>query len=401
MASVIFVSLLLIMLFILYRAGIAIRKSGKVFSSAGIAAISIYTLNEGLRFGRGIDYNLYYNTYLDLAAGRSINKEPVFSFISEFFISFGLPYQALILFMSFMFILSLLYFLRNYRDLLPLALPLFVFFSRPEVENMVRWYLAFSFFLFGLADLIKKEKLSIRYLAFSFFACSIHYAIIPIPIFSYVIYRFKHVFLKPFLSLSVFFAVYFFFETDFMLQFVDLVNMLADVGGERFANYGKSPEYWLSGGFAGEEKSGKIGISELAFLSVLVILGNRVSVHFKRPFIFSYNMFLVGFLLLPIAKKVEFVGRYDAIFYFFRAIVLAAILYTYYICKYIRLIPVLSAFVLIILLYNPINSIKNILTDNPKKYLYVWDKSGMTPGKMYEMWIDDLHKNAQTGTSKR
>ncbi len=396
MISLIFVFLLLIMLFILYRAGMAIKESGKIISSAGIAAILFYTLNEGLRFGRGIDYNIYYNDYADIVAGRESKYEFVFVQLCKCFAALDFPFQVLILFMSFMFILSLLTLLQNYRDLLPLALPLFVFFSRPEVENMVRWYLAFSFFLFGLADLIKKEKLSIRYWVFSLFASSIHYAIIPIPILFYIIYRIKHVFLKPLFSIPTFLAVYFFFETDFMLQFVDIVNMLADVSGERFAGYGDSAEYWLSGGFAGEELSGKIRISELAFLSVLVILGKRVSAYYGRPFVFSYNLFLVGFILFPIAMKIELVGRYEAIFYFFRAIVLAAILYTYFIRKYARLIPAFSAIVLIVLLFNPINSIKNMLTGNPKKYLYVWDKSGMTPDKMYEMWIDDLHNSTQT-----
>lgn len=400
MTSLTFVSLLLIMLFILYRAGFGIQKNGKIISSAGIAVICIYTLNEGLRFGRGIDYNLYYNHYIDIAAGREVNLEFVFIQLCRFFISLDFSFQALILFMSFMFILSLLNFMQNFRDKITLALPFFVFFSRSEVENMVRWYLAFSFFLFGLSDLIKREKLSWRYFLFSLIGCSIHYAILPIPFAFFIIYQFKHIMLKPYISIPLFLSIYLLFKAEAMSQFVDIVNILANASGERFAYYGDSAEYWLTGGFAGEEVSGKIGISEMTFLSVLVILGHRIIKSSDRKYIFSYNLFILGFLLLPIARKLELVGRYEAIFFFFRAIVLAVILYTYYIGKNNRLTPAYSAIILIVLLYVPVKSIKSMLTDNPMKYLYVWDKSGMTPDKMYEMWIDDIHRGAEIGKSE-
>lgn len=387
------------MLFVLYRAGIAIQENGKIISSAGIAAICIYTLNEGLRFGRGIDYNIYYDHYLDIAAGRETKLEFVFVQLCRCLIGLDFSFQTLILFMSFMFILSLLNFMQNFRGEIPLALPFFVFFSRPDVENMVRWYLAFSFFLFGLSDLLKREKLSWRYFLFSLIGCSIHYAILPIPFAFFIIYQFKHIMLKPYISIPLFLCVYILFRAEAMSQYVDIVNLLANASGEKFGNYGENAEYWLTGGFAGEEVSGKIGISEMAFLFVLVILGHRILKDSDKKYIFSYNLFILGFLFLPIAKKLELVVRYDAIFYFFRAIVLAAILYTYFIRKCARLIPAFSAIVLIVLLYNPIKSIKNILTGNPMKCLYIWDKSGMTPDKMYEMWIDDLHGSAQA--SKR
>lgn len=388
------------MLFILYRAGIAIQKKGKIISSAGIAAICIYTLNEGLRFGRGIDYNLYYDHYINIAAGRETKLEFVFVQFCRCFIGLDFSFQALIMFMSFMFILSLLNFMQNFRNEIPLALPFFVFFSRPEVENMVRWYLAFSFFLFGLSDLIKREKLSWRYFLFSLIGCSIHYAIFPIPFAFFIIYQFKHIMLKPYISITLFMCIYLLFKAEAMSQFVDIVNILVNASGERFTYYGDNAEYWLTGGFAGEDVSGKIGISEMTFLFVLVILGHRILKYSDRKYIFSYNLFILGFLLFPIAKKLELAGRYDAIFFFFRAIVLAAILYTYYIRKCTRMIPALSSIVLIVLLYNPINSIKNILTGNPMKCLYIWDKSGMTTDKMYEMWIDDIHRSTQTGKFK-
>ena len=51
--------LFLLMLCILFFCGKEISKTGKIFSKGGIIAIVAFTLNEGLRYGRGIDYNVY------------------------------------------------------------------------------------------------------------------------------------------------------------------------------------------------------------------------------------------------------------------------------------------------------------------------------------------------------
>ena len=41
------------MLFVLYQCGKSLRKDYRIFSAAGVVSMLVYTLNEGLRFGRG------------------------------------------------------------------------------------------------------------------------------------------------------------------------------------------------------------------------------------------------------------------------------------------------------------------------------------------------------------
>lgn len=395
MTIIVYLLCLLSMMLVMYVSGKGISKSGNIYSRAGFMAVVVYTLNEGLRYGRGIDYNLYYSDYMDLAAGKEDDSEPVFAFIREIFISLGLPYQALIIFMSFMFIWSLLTLIQNYRNLMPLALPLFVFFSISEVENMVRWYLAFSFFLFGLSDLIKKEKLSWKYFVFSLVGSTIHFAFLPIPIVFYIVFRFKQNVIKPYISIPLFFVIYYTFESDTMSQYVDFVNIIVDISGDRFASYGDRAEYWLTGGFSGEDVSGIIDKAEIAFLLVLTMLGYRIRRYHSNIYSFAYNLFIIGFLLLPIAKKVELVIRYDSIFYFFRSIVMAAVIYTYYIQRRCHLIPIVKLICMFLLLYAPFKTIVGIILDNPKRYLYVWDKQNMTPDKMLQLWKDELHNSVK------
>ena len=182
--------LLVLMLALLYWAGNNLQKSNtKILSMAGIVAIIAYTLNEGLRFGRGIDYNLYWQAYMDFARGWDAHQNIGFIFIQKCFLFFNLPYQALVMFMSFMFILGTLFIMKHYRTVIVYALPLWTLFSKSAVENMVRWYLAFSFVMIGLSFLMSNEKQSkLKYLLFCFIGCTIHYAMFPIPITFYLLY---------------------------------------------------------------------------------------------------------------------------------------------------------------------------------------------------------------------
>ena len=175
---IIYITLLSLMLIVLFRSGVALRRDCKVMSAAGFSTIIAYTLNEGLRFGRGIDYNLYWKAYEQFEVGTISDKEYSFYYLQKLLISAHMPFQVLVLFMSFMFILGVLMLLRNYSQSLPLALPLFLLFSLNDVENLVRWYFACSFFFIGLSYLLKENILNWRYVVFSVIGCSFHYAFI-------------------------------------------------------------------------------------------------------------------------------------------------------------------------------------------------------------------------------
>lgn len=387
-----YVILLWSMLLVLYLSGESLKKRYKIFSYAGFASILAYTLNEGLRFGRGIDYNLYWRGYDQLAAGWQSKKEPVFIFLQQLFISLDLAYQALVIFMSFMFILGVLCLMRNYKSILPLALPLFVIYSLNNVENMVRWYLAYSFILIGLSFLMQEKHINWKYIFWCAIGCSIHLAIIPIPVLIYILYLKKSVLLHPFISIPAFFLIYFLFDTKIMLNFADLLNVVTSTTGA-FENYSNRAEYWLTGGFAGVEMSGKIGPLDLLYICTLTIMGYKAVRMMGRNYIFAYNLFIVGMLLYPISKKIELVGRYDQTFYIFRGIVLATVIYVYFIWKHISAYYI----VLISTLLIYISSIRSVIVapfkTNEKFLLYVWDKGNYKYDSIYQLYIRDLRKS--------
>lgn len=397
MILVIYNVFLVLMLFILYSTGKQIAKTGTILSSAGIIAILTYTLNEGLRYGRGIDYNLYGMSYEELEAGRESDWDLSFQYIARFLISLNIPWQGYVLLMSFVFILATIILLKSYKEVLPYALPLYALFSMSHVENMVRWYMGFSFVMIGLSFLLEGEKgANKRFWLFSAIACTFHIALLPLPVVFYLLQRKEKVLLTPIWVCILYFGIGFFFQTEFMMRFVELANIMGMMLGgvsERFQNYGDDAEYWLTGGFAGAEaRSAFPNKQEILFLLCVVWLGYKVIKDFDKKYIFVYNMFVVGLLTNPIALQIELVGRFNAPFMFFRAIVLACIIKHVFVNKTIMVNQMAWLFSLLIVLNMGRKILVTPFTQDPDKYLYIWNNKGKSYRSMYEMWIYDMYE---------
>lgn len=390
MIPYVYVFLLATMLVVLYFAGIGLKRNGgKIISTPGIAAVAVYTLNLGLRFGRGIDYNLYWNLYDNISKYGESDKEVTFTFFVKSLSSIGLPYQGLVLIESFMFILGLLFLLRNYPRLLPYALPLFAFFSLGEVENMIRWYLGFSFVLIGLSYLLNDNKKI--YFLISCIGCLFHFGLLPVPLLFFFIYLLKKPILHPFVSIPLFFVIGLFFQTSFMLRFVDLFNVFAIIS-ERSVTYASDAQYWLTSGFQGNYRNAFPGKITVAFLLLIVWCGYKCLDKSDHKVVFIYNLFLVGFIFRPIANLIELVIRYDDLFFFFRAVVCATILYRSLNKNQLRTM-IRMAF-LIFLLNALYGGFKRPFT-YPKLCMYIWDKGTLDSETMKQIWLDVNYKSSQ------
>lgn len=378
------------MLSVLYIGGLSLKRDYKILSISGIAIIIVFTFVEGLRFGRGIDYNHYWEVYNNIMAGHEYEKSFVYNMICETLIYFSLPFKFMVALMSLVYIWALLFFLRNYRNIVHIALPLFVFFSYNETENMVRWYLAYSFLLIGIFYLLKVGSLNFKFLFFTILACSLHYAFFPVPIVFFILSRFNKPIFHPFVSIIVFLGIYFLFETEYMESLVEMIQALTIVSDSAYGSYVDNAEYWLTGGFQGEEVSGKITISMLSFMILILYYGYFVIKDKGKLYAFAYNCFLFGLFLYPLSKKIELVERYDRPFFFFIAIVLAIVILE--LSKVVRRnyrALIYSAIVLCFVftyrgvLYGPF-----IMTE--KMYMFVWDHTDETPNSML-----NVHYNAQ------
>lgn len=393
----IYVFLLSLMLFVLYRAGKSLQVRHKIWSSAGIAAIITYTLNEGLRFGRGIDCVYGMVGYNDITLGYE-SKVYIGYYYLEYFLGskLELSYQYLILILSFMFILGTLFLMKNYKEVLPIALPLFVLVSCSTVENLMKWWLAFSFVMIGLYYQISsgKKQPHPKFLFWSAISLLFHPATLPIPIIFYLLYRKDKPLMKPLWAIAFFFIVSFFFQSSFMQQFVDLVNSLSTLS-ERFSGYGDNAEYWLMKAPGGVLSGALPGIADTMCLCLMVYMGYKAVINAGKNYVFAYNLFLVGFLFFPIGRQIELVLRFVHPFMFFRAIVLAFIIKMIYQEKRVRLQPIFTIGALFVFLWWGASYFRTPFNKTPNKLLYVWDSKGITQETMIQVYLDDQYEKAK------
>lgn len=391
MVPIIYDSLLLLMLYVLYRTGKAISKNGKIMSSAGVGAILIYTLNEGLRFGRGIDYNLYGKAWDAFISGKETTWSSSFLFFANIVSSLQLPWQCMIMLMSFAFILGTLILLRETGDVLPLALPIFCVLTLGDAENLLRWYTGFSFIMIGMYFLIRHgKKFIVTYLLFSIVACSFHLALIPIPILIFILYQRKKILFSPAISLSLFFIISLSFKTELMMRFAEMANVLSTMS-VRFEYYSNNLDYWLTGGNDGIMKSALPDIQELIYLIVVTLLGYRVSCKNSRTFVFFYNLYLIGLFVLPVGRQIELIGRFDAVFLFFRAVITAYIVKDIVTKKITKMSPLVLMMSLLIIANITLRRPLTTPFKYPERFLYIWDSEGRDYDSMVDMWLDSIH----------
>lgn len=153
------------------------HKDRKLKISDFSPIIFVYTLYSGLRWGRGVDYNVYYWVYENIKNGISReDNEPLFELLVKISAWLGFSWQGFVVFMSFFLIFAWCFFLKDYKKYLALALP-FLCLNLTMAENLMRWCLGFSFILIGLSYLLSKGDYK-RYFIFCTMGFLVHYALI-------------------------------------------------------------------------------------------------------------------------------------------------------------------------------------------------------------------------------
>lgn len=341
-------------------------SSKKVFL---IIPILIISLNEGLRFGRGTDYNVYFFNYHNIISDYDVrSNELLFVALCKLNDMLGLPYQGLVYFMSLILIVSGAFFLKNHKNIIPFALPLFMLFTI-EAENLMRWFTAFSFLLIGISCL---EQNNIKYfVVFSVCAFLFHSGIIVvIPIFLFLHYVRKPL-LKPLFSCVIYIFIYLFFKTSFMLNFVQYMNVFS--GMTQFAGYVENADEWLTG--TANFVAQKLNIGIVVMDLIVIKIGYEMLIY-KPKLTYLYNLCLIGTILSPALNQIEILYRLCLLFKLFQFVIIAYAVY-FFIC--IRRKSTIYFIMTWIVILNLIRiHIFNILLSpyTSNSYLYVWDKMG-------------------------
>ena len=330
--------------------------------------IVAFTLNEGLRWGRGVDYNLYYNTFEQMVnTGLIEGFEPLWTvFIYSIGVLLGLPWQIAVIMMSFFLIWAALFFFKDYRDVLMYVLPLFYIVVN-IAETLARWYFAFSFVLLGMA-LMNKKKI-FWYLCL-IGAVAIHYGFIINVLLFYFIEKWKKPILNPYVSLIMMLGMYVLFQPEFLGGMLGMFKFLGNV--ERYEKYEDNLDYWLTG--EGNEYSG-ISLTVFAIYAITIFYGRKLLSEDNTKLTSVYNFAVVGMILSPALLQIELGVRICSVLSFFYVVIFGYILKQSFSHSNNKgALPFVFAFLFLLLILRL--EIQKPFELEKDEVLYIWDSKG-------------------------
>lgn len=141
-----------------------------------LPAILVYTLVEGLRYGRGVDYSNYLLAY---QTPNMVNTEKwgvAFEYLYGFLHYVDCPELLIFCVFSLITIAFFSLFMMHFREYATFMFPLFLFETLMQSENLVRQYISVGLIMLALVYCIKKDSLKMIVaflLAFLFHKASI------------------------------------------------------------------------------------------------------------------------------------------------------------------------------------------------------------------------------------
>lgn len=283
--------------------------------------ILTFTLIEGLRFGRGIDYNVYYYSFqtkdvFDVCKSNTI----LFDLLCFLLIKLGLPYQALIICSSSILAIAGTKLLIQYPKVLLLSLPWF-YFQTFSAENLFRWYTAFSFLLLGIPYLLKDK--TYIYLVCCIIGVLFHIMMAIPAILFYIISKAKSSLLSPWISILIYLFLSLVWSSSFMKNFISPINYLLSFWEHYSDVYGGNLSSWLDGSQHGLAEFSIIRqVLDLCKNIFLIFIGYKLIQKTKyKELVFYYNSMLLGIISYPAFAPIELFDRFNQLFLFFQCLI--------------------------------------------------------------------------------
>lgn len=368
-----------VIVFLFYGNILSKTKNNKDYWVKALIPIITYTLIEGLRFGRYIDWNLYYFRYKNL--GNNINSEDyefLFRYICHYLYQFGFPYYMFITFQCAFLIFSTFALLKNYRNKLYFIVPA-VLTLLASNEMFIRWYLGFSFFLLSINCVINNKN-TISYI-YILCACLIHIGfILFIPIILFYKYLDKYA-MPPKMSSIIFIITSIILTISSLSVLTDIANIMLALGlggiDEKFSSYLTDTQDLISGEW------GQTGIMEqslatrirkiIAFLPA-IYYGKQILEKYNYGY-FIYNLFVIGAIVSPLFLLVEILNRFSSALSFFSVICCGLVYYEFILAKSNKIVMKIICIISFIFLIWP--SLMEFIILRPSEYtLFIWDADG-------------------------
>ena len=287
-----------------------------------------FTLIEGLRFGRGIDYNVYYRVF-DMHENGSYEYGQGASFLFDWLcgllVSCELPYQALIIICSGILGFTGVFWLRRYPSVMAISLPWFFLLVVLTAENLFRWYTAFSFLLLGLDGLFNRNVK--QYFIWLVCAMGFHIMIVFPAVVFFLIYKLERPLCSSTIAIVLYIIISIVWSTDFMYSFMSIANFFLSFFEHYAEVYGNNLESWMDGSYHGLIQQSLIRqILNFFFYAYLIIVGRKV-VKYNPKLLLYYNIMLVGIIAYPALYQIELMDRFLQLFLLFQCLIGAYCVY--------------------------------------------------------------------------
>lgn len=346
-------SINILLIWIMYYMGSLICR-GKNYWECCLLVIISFTLVEGVRYGRGVDYLHYIDVYnYDLE-----NKQVLFTSINQFLKSLGVSAEYAFMVYACPFIAGAVIMLKPLKKYATYLFPLFLMSIISMHEAFIRQFLAMSFVFMYIsllnseidAILNKKIKFSkvLCLLALVFVAYSIHsisiIAILVVTILMVFVKKpFPWIYTVPLLVLGKF-VISKSFDFSYLNSLLSFLGSFSD----KFSGYTENADMWFSADGMNDAYTRNVTIEFLETFGCcsLLYLGSKLFNFFQkmsiadkanatstvlksnlRLMITLFNAFIVGIIILETFYNLEIVRRVAHSWDFFWFIPVSLILY--------------------------------------------------------------------------
>lgn len=340
----------LFLVWIMYHEGKLIGK-GKNYWQCCWWIILFFTLIEGLRYGRGVDYLHYIDVYKhDLE-----DTQVVFTSLNLFLKSIGIPAEYAFMVYAFPFIVGAVIMLKPLKKYAAYLFPLFLISIISFHEAFIRQALAMSFYFMCINLLnnevedISRKKIKFNkilcLLALTFVSYSIHsVTIIAIFVIAVLMVFIKKplpwIYTVPLLLLGKFVIA-----KSFDFSYLDSVLSFLGSSNEKFAGYTENADRWFSAEGMNDVYTRNIVIQFLESFGscALFYLGNKILNYISaedkvgtitavsnsnwRLLVTFFNASIIGFLILETFYNLEIVRRISYCWTIFWFVPVSLILY--------------------------------------------------------------------------
>lgn len=211
------------------------------YSSIGII---VYSLIEGLRWNRGVDYPHYYQDI----TGKLFQdySEVVYLWWTDIFKFSGLPFWIGFIFYSFLLIWGFYYLVKKFKKQAIWALPLFFIITIGSSENLIRQFLAVAMFEFSLFYLLEKKL--VKSLIFAILMFEIHNSVIIMVMGAVFVHyvNFDKKIKSSYLLVVVYLFFYYFWQPSFLAPITSWLSTISVDDSSRVSLYLNDADFWFS-----------------------------------------------------------------------------------------------------------------------------------------------------------